>query len=477
MDDKGALHRQLAGLLRRATEVTGASLDDRRVLAHRFTEIVWPLWEADDRGAAADCHARAVELRSSVVEECPDGVSDLRELASLLCHYMAPVWLNDDREGLLNRTLLIRQRVSELRPDDPECLHELRETHWNLGVQFDRRDRDAALAHHRRALAISEMLASAHSGHPLGNHLAVDLDEVARLLEERDEYAEALQLYLRPLAVTEQAATALPDDVDYQRHLARSYFFTAHRLRRFERNDDAADYMATGLAILARLAHCDTPDYGALDELAGFHFQLGDIAQKSGDMGSAIEHFDQSVRINERLTLNGQNTRSPDGLAISRRRLGEALLDYEGVPIEPGVHVMAAHLSSGESLRSSDPHRALAHFERTVALHPQLGAPRSGDLDDLLVLAEMHQSIGDLHRQRDDRQQAAEHYYRAYLIYEQLAAIESEDTATQLRIATAAGALARAYQYGGDLESAIACATLEREPVSGWRPVSATPST
>lgn len=457
----GELRERLAELRRRAEEVSDATLADRRALAAGFAELVSPLWDADDRAGAAECHARAVALRSVIVEECPDSVGDLRELAALLGHFMAPDWLNDDHEVLLNRTLLIRQRVAELRPDDPECLHELRETHWDLGVHFDRRDEDAALAHHRRALAISELLASAHPDHPRGSHLISDLDEVGRLLQERDEYAEALPLFLRSLALTERAAANCPDDVDYQRFLAKSYFFTAQRLRRFERNDDAADYMAKGLAIHTRLARHDPPDYGVLDELAGFHFQMGYIAQESGEMGSAIAHFDQSVRINEQLTRDGENTRSPDGLAISRRHLAELLLDYEDGPHEPGLHVMAAHLSAGQSLRSSDPHGALEHFERAAALHRHLDPPSSEDLGDLLVLAQVYQAIGGVHRDHDDRSAALENYHRAFLIYDQLAAAESDDTTTQLRIATSAEGLASAYQDEGDLGSAIACRKLE----------------
>jgi eukaryotic-like serine/threonine-protein kinase len=161
--------------------------------------------------------------------------------------------------------------------------------HLNLG------DRDAAILHCRTAVEVFESIAASDREDVrarddlAGAHVSCG----AILLEGQP--AQALGMYQKAAAISEELSGADPSNTNYRRHRAFGHMGIGESLQKLGRNQESLQYLIPALEIMKSLAGSGTDEPSLLGEVGRIQRDIGHALLAAGDARRAHENYQQSL--------------------------------------------------------------------------------------------------------------------------------------------------------------------------------------
>ena len=266
----------------------------------------------------------------------------------------------------------LRERLSKLRPHDPEIRFELAEIHGNLGqVEITAGKPAEAAAHFRTEAAV---LRSMLTKTPTDRKILAELRDTSFNLASTlaiepanlGDIPGALQALREATVIGETLVAQEPQNVPFLHALAASYGNTG-RVHMDEGDPGIAlEYYRKAHAIGERLAreNLQMPIYRR--ELALQNRNLGRVHLERGDAAAALAHFHTAVELFEGLMAADPNdVRLRRSAAYGYRDLGEAL-SASGDQTRARENLERA-LRMFDEIASNDPQNAIVVFQQALS--------------------------------------------------------------------------------------------------------------
>lgn len=278
----------------------------------------------DTKGAIGS-YQKALRIREALVAADPMNPQARRELADSYRHLG---WLESDSAAGVDhfrQAVAIHAQLLEERPGDIEGRIGLARAYNELGTALeDRSDFAGALENERRALSLLEEVSGAASAsQELRRLLSTTHDYMGRSLFLTGDVTAALESNARALELRVALAAQYPTDATLRRMLAISYQMDA------DIRDLAGDFAGAlasfrrKLAMDEELLAADPANAQAHGDFAYSHERLGDILAKRGAHAEALPHYRSASDEWERGTRNG-NMALAIRLAMTRAGVARA---------------------------------------------------------------------------------------------------------------------------------------------------------
>lgn len=348
-----------------------------------------------------------------------------------------------DTDGALasyRKALEIFKSLLAADPSNSAARRDLGQTHTYIGrVLGFRGDYGGNLENQLQAVAALEAVVSAN---PANLRYRFELARAygrlgeARLLSARavrsvEECRQALESYLRSISIHEELSKAEPDNLEFRTARAASYNLINYAL--YSMGDwtgdhsyyqSALDYLAKHQGIHEQLSAADPLNARYRRSLADNKLSVGDLQVAQGNFSQALATFRQGLLALQQLaSADPANRELRVDIGIAHKSIATALAKAGKLP---------------EALEQN--RRWLSIYQELHRADPQ----RYGQ-----ELPEIHERMGDLLFQLNDRTGAIENYQRA-LAYLEAASVEGR-LGVKVRRATASD-----YERIGRVYSSIA---------------------
>jgi serine/threonine-protein kinase len=320
------------------------------------------------------------------------------------------------RDKLLRGALDFYGKLEGLLKDQPDrgSRGAMGDAYFELGGLTSKiGDKPAALAAHRKGLAVRRELASEPAA-DAGAHgdVATSLHAVASLLNETGNSAEALARYEEARDLLEGLPLLGPGS-DGRRALLGTVYQGAGIVQTSAGKTAAAmSALQRSVEILTRLADDNPAVTDVRSRMADSHISIGVLQLHTGKPGEALESYRRSVAILQKLADdNPAVTGFRNLLASSQSNIG--ILQWQtGKPVE-----------------------ALEWFRRALAIRQKLADDNPAVTGFRSRLASTHNNIGVLQSETGKLVEALETYRRAMAIQQKLADDNPAVTDFQSRLA------------------------------------------
>jgi serine/threonine protein kinase/tetratricopeptide (TPR) repeat protein len=352
-----------------------------------------------DSTAALESYRRSLEIRRRLVEARPDDALMRRKLAGAHRHIgVLYSYLGRPQDTLdsFNRALAITDNVLA---DDPDSIEALRDRALVVSMIGDIQEQmgrfEESLASYRRALDGAAALVDLDPDQRRARRsLSIDHNNVGNALRRLDRDAEALEHFETALALRKALADEAPDDLRAQRDLAVSYNNLGNINRAMDRNEESLAMYQRALEIFRRHAELDPSNARARFDLAVCYEKVGLALEAVDRPAEALDIYRRCLEMRRTFIEDDpDNLYSWIALAIGHDRSGDALRTL-GRKTEAMDHFRDA-LESISPVIETDPHNALAQTVSCMVtcklgeLHEALaGAAEPGSADEATHRAE-----------------------------------------------------------------------------------------
>jgi tetratricopeptide (TPR) repeat protein len=283
------------------------------------------------------------------------------------------------------RALAIQKPLAEAFPKVAEYREDMARTYGNLGNALaETGPTEEAEAAYRQAVALWKGLTDEFPVVPAyPSKLAEVSDHLGSLLCRARRFAEAEKLYRQALALRQQVAGELPAVPSFEEAVAVSHLNLGNALRFTGRAAEAEQAYEQAQAIYRQLVQRfpQTPSYR--HGLAGTLLNLADLLRARQDLAVARRLLDEAVPELERVTQKSpENVDYRKDLALAHRNLGlvlqrlgehpdDALREFrKAIALNPKD--ADAHLWLGDALRDQGQRDdAITEYRKALALEPK----------------------------------------------------------------------------------------------------------
>jgi len=313
-------------------------------------------------------------------------------------------------------------------------------------------DRPAALAAHRKGLAIRRELASDAAGDSvIRGDVAGSLLAAALLLEGTGKSAEALAFSLEARDVLEGLPVSGPWSDGRRALLGAVYKEVGDVLRGTGTLVPAISAYERSVEILDRLVHDNPAVTEFRRRLAESHFGIGNLRLNTGKPAEALESYGRALAIQQKL--------ADDNPAVT---------DFQS-------RLAASHTNIGiQQMTTGKPAKALDSYRRALLIRQKLADDNPAVTDFRSRLASSHHNIAVLQMRTGKPGEALESYRQALLIQQKLADDNPAVTEFRFRLADMFTNLGSLLVHNG--RAAEALAEFSREEAIRTRLVQEKPS-
>jgi eukaryotic-like serine/threonine-protein kinase len=269
----------------------------------------------------------------------------------------------------LQESLALAKVLAQRRPDDPERLFELGQSHYWVGyVHWRRRQLDDALREFEQYLRVSETLVGQHpDNHDWLLELSYANSNIGSVLEERGELEPALTKFGECLRIEQALLESSPGDNTLRRAVAASHNTSGVVSRSLGRLDEAMAHHQAELALQEELVTREPGNMRWEMFRAVANNYVGQLHQAAGRPADADVHYRRATAIARRLVEHdATNMTWQRELGRSHFRLGRLLVTSAPTAalseLEPSV-------SRLRTVAAADPSSAGWQRDLAEALH------------------------------------------------------------------------------------------------------------
>ena len=386
----------------------------------------------DDYGQAREYLAKAEEGFQKILEETPDDLEALRDLANV-CNRLGDLsrteaWLTTWAENKFEEPDFTQavefygkaeegfQKILEKAPADLRTLHNLSGLRITLGVVSEgKHEYEEAQEYFTKA---SEGFQKILEREPDSLRALRDLADVCERLGEvarrMDDRSQAQEYFAKAVEGFETLLEKAPDNLEALRRLVEVYEQLGDLAEReadpFKFNDEddeeydeddeeegekpdftqAREYFAKALKIRKKIVELSPNDLEPLRDLSNACERLGDLAKKEGDFAEAREYFTKGLKAFERvLEQTPNNFEALSCLYHAQGCLGELSKLTEDYEQEKLDHEKALEIALKTLKRARNDRQALSDASRYC------------------------EELGRIARKEDDDKRAIKHFKKA----------------------------------------------------------------
>ena len=271
----------------------------------------------DDPGKAVTEFRQATERFEGLARDYPDKAVYRQALAN--AHNFLGETIREqpasgtyaDAKNAYDRAVTLQQDLVRVDPGNIEYQRELARTHSNRGILYATRRDETTLAQSesdfREAIRLLEPLQTTMAIPPPAQELARASNNLGSLLAEKNQVAEAQQLYARAVQIHEKLAKIQPQNREFALELAQFSNNLAGLLREQGNFDLASRQNSRALAIVEGIAR-PAPSLGI--EWADAHNLRGWILEE-GRWREALVEYRRSLELYQNLIGDEQASHMP----------------------------------------------------------------------------------------------------------------------------------------------------------------------
>ena len=223
------------------------------------------------------------------------------------------------------KALRIREALVAADPTNPQDRRDLADSYRHLG--WLETPSAAGVDHFRQAVAIHAQLVAEQPG-DLGRRIALAraYNELGTTLEDRSDFAGALENERRALSLLEEVSGAIPANQELRRVLSTTHDYMGRSL--FLRGDVMAALESNARALELRVAlAAQYPTDATLRRMVAISYQMdADIRDLAGDSAGALAGFRRKLAMDEALlAADPANAQAHGDIGYSHERLGDIL--------------------------------------------------------------------------------------------------------------------------------------------------------
>ena len=284
------------------------------------------------------------------------------------------------------RELVVRRATEYLDSLSSESVHdesldrELAEAYDKVGdveglPQFaNLGDTAGALRSHQRALALRQVVATAHPSDPdIQRELKTTWDHLSWIFEQMGDIRSAADCGRKALGIAEALYARNPTGLAEQRSLGIAYHTTGDNMVGQGDMSGALDNFTREVRTFEALLASDPASARAQRDVAVAYKKLGAVREKMGDPTTALEHYRKAIALDERRT----NANPNNGMALLDLSFGYASIGYT--------------LS-----QTGDTAGSLENYRRALSLRERAAAADPQDVNAKDAVARAHSSIGQV---------------------------------------------------------------------------------